>query len=349
MVKNFDDYNLLAGNHGMRGSIWQGPDHLLVVEGSGFITPFREQYKRIDYKNVQALTLVPTAKWIWITVLLAIPMGLFFCAAGYGLYTSNEVATVICGTFALVLLAWMIVHLSLGRTCRCAVQTAVQILRLKPLKREKASIKVLQALESICQLHQGEMPDAAALATISKSQPTVLTNVKTFWPGSAWVIWAGVCMLTWGTALAAEFFVQGPMLTVAGLAAGCAAFVVTLAALVRVYHHISPASLLVGLWGGFGLQMLAGLGLYIAFIAASMGAQFKKGVGFNETSGFHQISFSVSDMTMEQTEGLGWIAVGLGAGMILLALIILPHGFQRPMSENVESSPDPSNGAPPAS
>src|SRR5215212_5206770 len=74
MIKTFQDYTLLAGGHGRRGSIWRGPDHLLVVEGSGVLFALTESYRRIDYENIQALSLVRTQRYAWLVAAFSAPL-----------------------------------------------------------------------------------------------------------------------------------------------------------------------------------------------------------------------------------------------------------------------------------
>ena len=62
MTNTFENYTLLAGSHGRRGSLWKGPDHLLVIEGGGVLFALSEQYRRIDYANIQSLGLVRTVR-----------------------------------------------------------------------------------------------------------------------------------------------------------------------------------------------------------------------------------------------------------------------------------------------
>ena len=88
MKKAFDDYTWLAGRAGTRGSLWQGPDHLLVVEGKGFVFPYREVYRRIDYKNIQALMLTRTMRFVWLGVLYVLLLGLLL--AGWLMQISNN-------------------------------------------------------------------------------------------------------------------------------------------------------------------------------------------------------------------------------------------------------------------
>ena len=53
------------------------------------------------------------------------------------------------------LLIILIIHLVKGPTCLCKLQTAVQVLRLKPLGRMRRATACVSQLRELCELHQG--------------------------------------------------------------------------------------------------------------------------------------------------------------------------------------------------
>ena len=151
MKKAFGEYKQLIGR-----SLWEGPDHLLFIEESSFFFTFSEQYRRIDFKNIQAITLTTTTRYLWITIWLVLLLGITLA-----IYLSNAtpsltepgtwIALIICG----VLLAVLTVHLVKGKTARMQLQTAVQTLRLKSVRRMKSGHQALARLTELCLLHQG--------------------------------------------------------------------------------------------------------------------------------------------------------------------------------------------------
>lgn len=164
MTNTFENYTLLAGSHGRRGSLWKGPDHLLVIEGGGVLFALSEQYRRIDYANIQSLGLVRTVRYGWLIAAFAVPAVLF----AIGLIATLDQAigfSIAFGVPFTVFLTLLIIHLVKGRTVRCSLQTAVQVLRLRPLTREAKAQRVLDELAQLCRHHQGDAPvqDASAL------------------------------------------------------------------------------------------------------------------------------------------------------------------------------------------
>lgn len=181
MIKAFDDYTLLVGTHGRRGSIWRGPDHLLVVEGSGALYSLSESYRRIDYENIQALSMVRTQWWGWLLAACLVPMvlsGLFLSAvlgAASGPAAATSIPVLVGLAFLIVPAVLLAVHLARGRTVRCTLQTAVQNLRLRPLTREPNAHRVIAEIAEICRQHQRSIAPpplnepSAPLPSIEKS------------------------------------------------------------------------------------------------------------------------------------------------------------------------------------
>jgi hypothetical protein len=144
MKKTFGDYRLLAGSAG-KGSLWAGPDHLLYVEASGFLLPFKEHYRRIDYKNIHALTLGRTSWAAWINLCLATLLSILAWGVADN-YQSERNTAISFACAALPLLIIFIVNLVRGSTCICKLQTAVQVLRLKPLGRLRKAQACIKAV-----------------------------------------------------------------------------------------------------------------------------------------------------------------------------------------------------------
>src|SRR3954464_736909 len=161
MIKAFEDYTLLVGSHGRRGSIWRGPDHLLVVEGSGVLFALTESYRRIDYENIQALALVRTQRYAWLLAAFSAPLvivaliipAMVLSGANPAVITGVTVALGI--PFLLIPFILLVVHLARGRTVRCTLQTAVQNLRLRPLTREAKAERIMAEITGICREFQG--------------------------------------------------------------------------------------------------------------------------------------------------------------------------------------------------
>jgi hypothetical protein len=166
MKKTFGDYRHLAG-----GMLWEGPDHLLYIESSGFFLSFSESYRRIDFKNIQALSLVKTSRYAWISLLLVV------CTVMTGLpLLSSDLPTagiVSFGIGAAVFALLLIYHLAKGPTSNFTLRTAVQTLRLKSVRRMKLGREAMVRIAELCDLHQASLVQAEAAAFSSvEATPT---------------------------------------------------------------------------------------------------------------------------------------------------------------------------------
>src|SRR2546423_4563068 len=113
---------------GRRVQLWQGEDHLLLVEWDGY----REYYKRFDYRDIQAFIVRKTNG----TLILNAILGAVVCILAALAIGSSEIGLrvfllILVGIFGLILLANAIS----GPTCRCSIRTAVQTDELPSLNR----------------------------------------------------------------------------------------------------------------------------------------------------------------------------------------------------------------------
>lgn len=354
MKQSFDDYKYLAGGTGGKGSLWQGPDHLLVVEGRGFLLPFSEVYRRVDYDKIQALSLVATKTYIWASVGMGLA-AIFFLGMAF-LARDEEpflpISLLIPGVMLTVLL---LINLFRGSTCRCSLQTAVQVLRLKPLVRVHKAEQVMALLDDLCRRQQAGLAHAPAASTrpgvegvgalpLAPELPgAAIPGGKPPWQGSNWTFFTGLLMLLWGAALAAELFVSGVALTISSVVLGTAVVVLGIIALVHASRYRTPVTLLVCLWGNLATDLLAGLGMYILAVAAVMhqGMSNPEKLFGNKAMGNEHIISSLANYSMEQCEPWGWALVVLGGLILILGLSIVVYGGRgrRLASEEVKASP----------
>ncbi len=323
MRKSFDDYTLLAGNYGLRGSLWKGPDHLLVVESKGFIFAYREMYRRIDYKNIQALTLTRTGRHVWWSVLLGLVLTIFTALFIYGLTTSGF------DTFTWLMLGLggvaaipLSIHLIKGKTCVCSLQTAVLSLRLKPLKREKRARAVLADLNALCRHHQGEMPAESDMTPSVPMMP--FTGVKPEWHGSKMVQWAFVLTLLWGVMFASELFVNSVPYFITGIVIALCALAIVIAGLAKAMRHRTQNGLVGLLWANLVTLLLGGLAYYGLFIAGMIMQQTKK------LSSDPKATLNwIANLTLKEASWGAWPLIGLGIVTAVLALFGLIIASQR--------------------
>jgi len=129
--------------------LWLGPDHLLLAR----TTFFSEEYKRFYFRDIQAVVTRRTERREILSVILAFTAIVFgvmsvFTTSGWRIFLS-----VMTG---IVLLA-LLVNWLRGPTCVCHLRTAVQTEELSPLKRFRATRKVIERLKPTIEKAQGPL------------------------------------------------------------------------------------------------------------------------------------------------------------------------------------------------
>jgi hypothetical protein len=147
---------------GRRVQLWQGEEHLLLVEWDGT----REYYKRFGYGDIQAFIVRKTSEGMILNVvLLAVIILISFWGISISDTIGRAVLLSIAGIFALVLLA----NFLSGPTCKCWVQTAVQVEDLTSLSRLPRARKVLTRLRPLITHVQGELSPEEVSARLQQS------------------------------------------------------------------------------------------------------------------------------------------------------------------------------------
>ncbi len=144
-------------------TLYEGPDHLLLVTSSGF----SENYKRFFYREIQGFILQKTSMnlvWsgIWTSFIV------IFTAAAIASDGATFIALASIAGFFLLLLVW---NLILGPSCKCYVRTAVQVERLPNFKRIHKTREVLTRIENLIALGQGAFTASGAAENISQAEP----------------------------------------------------------------------------------------------------------------------------------------------------------------------------------
>jgi hypothetical protein len=134
---------------GRRVQLWEGEEHLLLVEWDGN----REYYKRFSYRDIQAFIVRKTIEGRAISALLAgvtILMGV-----GALSVTGPFQVFFLCllALFGIILLS----NFLSGPTCKCVVRTAVQTEELFPLTRLPRYRKVMERIRPRIVEAQGQL------------------------------------------------------------------------------------------------------------------------------------------------------------------------------------------------
>ena len=137
-----------------RVSLWLGSDHLLYVEQLGF----EEKYKRFYFRDIQAITIVPSSRrtiWnaIFIVPLAIVLAGLVICL------TQPDIlpGVIVFSIFAAVFLIPTVINNVLGPACVCQLRTAVQTEWMASLSRVKRTRKVLDRIRPLIAAAQGQL------------------------------------------------------------------------------------------------------------------------------------------------------------------------------------------------
>jgi hypothetical protein len=134
-----------SGSAASHHRMWKGPDHLLVVKEFGCA----EEYKRFYFNDIQAVVIVRTAKYTLWAILLPV-LALFLV----GFMFSAENSTFLEWLLGIVVVAWLI-HLAMGPTCKCWLQTGINKERLLMYGRVFAANRFWKRIEPDLSAAQG--------------------------------------------------------------------------------------------------------------------------------------------------------------------------------------------------
>jgi hypothetical protein len=142
---------------GRRVQLWQGEDHLLLVEWDGY----REYYKRFGYHDIQGFVIRKTSEGTALNIILAVAFIFLIAMTGVATVVAARVALLIlAGIVAIILTA----NAASGPTCRCSLRTAVQTEDLPPLTRLRRARRVLERIRPSIIASQGQLaPEASSL------------------------------------------------------------------------------------------------------------------------------------------------------------------------------------------
>lgn len=136
---------------GRRVQLWQGEEHLLLVEWDGA----REYYKRFGYGDIQAFILRKTNEGLILNIILTVLMVPFLAG---GIAVPDTVGRVVLLSFGCFFGLLLALNVLAGSTCKCFVQTAVQLEELSSLTRRPRAQKVFARLRPLITQAQGELP-----------------------------------------------------------------------------------------------------------------------------------------------------------------------------------------------
>jgi hypothetical protein len=153
-----------------RASLWEGPDHLLSING----TRFSEEYRRFYYRDIEAIISrkCPRAGslGVWIVSAIACLIALISAAKAPDSLVAWAIAC------SLIVFLGFRLALSLFYSCRCYVQTAVSREELPSLVRQRSADRALARLRKKVEEAQGILADD--ISETDRQQLTIGTPVK---------------------------------------------------------------------------------------------------------------------------------------------------------------------------
>ncbi|MBI1177329.1 hypothetical protein GC207_07805 [bacterium] len=134
-------------------SYWLAPDHLLIVTIDGYT----ERYRRIYFRDIQAIIIRRTSTWIWLTVALSA----LTIVAGILPMSTGEIEGLISGGIMVAGFgSGLAFNLIAGPTCSCRIVTAVQNRDLPHINRWRKANRLLEALQN--EISRVQRPTPAA-------------------------------------------------------------------------------------------------------------------------------------------------------------------------------------------
>jgi hypothetical protein len=155
MTTHPHDYKRLAGTRGGIHSLWVAGDHLLLLSNHSF----SEEYRRFFFRDIQQISVAKTQGAMILNIVLGALVLLLasvipFVEVWEGLGVWIAFASLLC-----------VSNLLKGPSCICELRTAVQTVRLKPLRRLRRAQKVIAQLRPLIEAAQGGLVTAEMIAS----------------------------------------------------------------------------------------------------------------------------------------------------------------------------------------
>jgi hypothetical protein len=139
-------------------SLWLGDDHLLSVASTGYT----EQYRRFFLRDITAIVVERTKRWVMWNIVLGIiivSMGsVSAIALAGGGQASGDAAIVFLVVFIAPSLVMLVVNMVRGPTCTVRIQTHVQASEIGAVGRLRAAEKLLAELAPLILAAQPTTP-----------------------------------------------------------------------------------------------------------------------------------------------------------------------------------------------
>lgn len=174
MKREFPGYRRLARGAFSCSSLWAGDEHLLYVKGTGFLVPIVEEYRRLRYRDIQAVSFARTnwSRWIGAACLLGVLLGVVPAALASttlarasselpGTIALAVVTLVLVAPFLVASLAVLIWTVVRGPSATFVVQTSGATFVIRPANRLRAARALADELGPLVAARQRDLEGAA--------------------------------------------------------------------------------------------------------------------------------------------------------------------------------------------
>lgn len=250
-------------------SLWMAEDHFLHVES----TRISEDYKRFYFKDIKAIVVRETTRWLTIAWALVGLAALIMAFCGWLAFLeppqSRLIYLIVGGSIAGPLFLCAVIDLLLGPTCVCHLHTPVQREELPSLGRVRTARRALERIRAAVETVQGpfgpaERESAEAIYARYAWSPSEIASAAPRYgtppplPGAAgsnltgWKIaLIAALLLDIGAGLLSINEVRGAFVVILSTFTSAAIGVISFALLARLPLHASKAAARarIALWG----------------------------------------------------------------------------------------------------
>ena len=247
-------------------TLWQGKDHVLLVENSGYT----EQYKRFYYRDIQAFVVQKNRHRMFGNIVLGLPAVVLavFGAIDYPVLGFLLIAAGFFGIFALV-------NTLLGPTCNASLVTSVNVQPVRSLNRVRVVGKALKRILPLIEEAQGALDPAqlvveleAAAAQRGPAAALAGPAVPLRYESGRWHRWLCGMLLLVAICGGANLIFHQPATFVLVVISVVALLFPTILAVIRQAGSSLSARLRSWTWGVFAFQFIAYIIAYIGYMAA---------------------------------------------------------------------------------
>lgn len=153
MSGRLPDYELLSKGGFGCSSLWLGQDHLLYIEGTGFLFPVHERYRRFRYADIKSIAVAKNsvrgvgAVLLGLLVLVSSGCVVSILSSGDDRLAIADVALGLLVAMQIVGMVLLVRHCLRGTGCVSELETRTGPVQPRPLRRLRSARRSLRRLE----------------------------------------------------------------------------------------------------------------------------------------------------------------------------------------------------------